>query len=367
MDSLTFKKSNDLSRQLYQYLSIRDYERIKEIVDKLDLSVVLNLKNNGLVSNILNYYIETDNEYSINVFIDIIDSKKIKLMKRDYLNLIKYYFVKDHDKAESIFDTYILSRDIENTECLLQPKDIDFILESNMVSLLKKTHGLFVSTTNNTYTKILHDPLLEIINCNYVVIEMVLKEIEKLIGITNINSLQTKLSSKKYNSLIDGGNVLHSRQGIITSESYSDLVSVYNLSKTKLGKSLLILHKRHLKNNPELKKMLDLNNIDYYLTPYHKNDDLFIIWYFLKLETKPYIITNDKFRDHIFTFETSKHIKHLVTQFKDIIRQQSVGYCTLTSRLNDVCKYSRCIQYISDISTLYIPHVNNYFIKITNV
>ena len=92
------------------------------------------------------------------------------------------------------------------------------------------------------------------------------------------------------------------------------------------------------------------------------NDDLFILNFFLTMKTKPYIITNDKFRDHIFKFEKSKQPTYGMNQFKDVIMQQTVTFNN--NIINMKPKISFCIQKYKD--NIIVPHMNGGFIYIDN-
>jgi hypothetical protein len=150
-------------------------------------------------------------------------------------------------------------------------------------------------------------------------IELILIEVQKESGL--VINVKHKISA-----IIDGGSVVHSRGGNITVNSLNDLITISKVAQTTLGDPLVVIHKRHLKTIPNLEKEMQKNGISYYLTPHLMNDDLFILNFFLLLETKPYIITNDMYRDHIFKFEKSKGIKFGLSQFKDVVEQQTISF-----------------------------------------
>lgn len=108
------------------------------------------------------------------------------------------------------------------------------------------------------------------------------------------------------------------------------------------------------------------NEIIYYLTPYAINDDLFILWFFLKTKSTAFLISNDKFRDHIFKFETSqKKLKSdfNLNQFYHIIQQQKLEYNIDNYKINSKPIVSKCIQVIDN--NIFVPHNLGNFIKIS--
>jgi hypothetical protein len=132
-----------------------------------------------------------------------------------------------------------------------------------------------------------------------------------------------------------------------------------------LGKSLLIIHRKHTKTFPNLINQLKSIGVTYFLTPYKVNDDIFILWFFLNIETKPYIITNDKYRDHIFHFETvnkKENTNLSMSQFKHVLSQQSLEYDITNNTISQPIRVSRCIHKIEN--KIYIPHMSGQFIEI---
>lgn len=96
----------------------------------------------------------------------------------------------------------------------------------------------------------------------------------------------------------------------------------------------------------------------YYLTPYNYDDDLFILWFFLHTNCQSFIISNDKYRDHIFNLNNLKNDKF--QEFKYIIKQQTISY-DINMKCENFPTFSRCIQ-VSD--KIYIPHISGKFIEL---
>ena len=182
-----------------------------------------------------------------------------------------------------------------------------------------------------------------------------------------LTSFYTKLNDIKV--IIDAGNILHNRQGVIIQQSFIDLENIIINVITNIGTPLIIIHSKHLKIYPELINIFIRTGVNYFRTPYNINDDFFILWFFLKYNCKAYIISNDKYRDHIFKFNTlSKNQSNIpnndlnIFQFKNIIKQQTLQYNTNINEIQKPLNWSFCIQMIND--HIYIPHISGNFIQI---
>jgi hypothetical protein len=267
-----------------------------------------------------------------------------QLMKRDYLHIIKYYYNDNIILACDIFQHKIL-----NSEFLM--KDIDYIVDNNMNRLLTFLDGLFIKTSYNA-TKVIGNDSMKLYTISDAKIDNILSHISVSVNMTQ--------NSVHFDAIIDGGSVVHNRNGMITKHSISDLINIITKVRKEIGEPLLVIHKRHMKTIPNLVSMLEENQVNYYMTPPNINDDMFILYFFLKLRTKPFIITNDKYRDHIFSFEKSKEKIIGMSQFKDVIEQQTLDFNCTTHYIKTKPKFSNCIQVIEN--NIYIPHKDGDFV-----
>ena len=356
------------------YLTHNDSDLVNKLISKFSLENLIKTKNNGLVSNLLLYFISINDSPKIEEIIRLCGIYGFIMMKRDYLNLTKYFYHTNIDMSIKYFNN-IFSMVSSNTDSAILSKDVDFIIENKMLNILLLIQGIFIESSINSYPLVDgNDRALKLKTIDSAVLDNIKKYVEKVLGIDIMKLLikfnDNKFNDNKFDAIIDGGNVLHARTGTINSNSLSDLENLIGQVKLKVGNPLLVIHKRHLKTFPGLIKRLDSSKTTYYLTPYNMNDDIFIIWFFLNYGSVPYIISNDQYRDHIFKFETSK--KSLITehgsegnfsQFNHVIHQQTLGYDLAHQTINSKPTYSRCIQ--QQNNRIYVPHLSGKFIELT--
>jgi len=342
-------------------------EIIIQAISFFGLDNLINIKHNGIVTQILEYFINHSNEHQIEYIISLVNKiSDFNLMKRDYLNLIIYYYKNNTKKSIDIFVNNILSKSSSNTDYVIQSKDINFMIENKLFLLLTYIKDLFIEVSGDfncvSQDLITYDNKINV-SINSSVIDIINKNLspENKFYVENF----WKINSCEYKSIIDGGNVLHSSKGKLNDDSITILINISKKIQEMLGKSLLIIHRKHVKTFPNLINQLKSIGITYFLTPYKINDDIFILWFFLNFKTKPFIITNDKYRDHIFHFETvnkKENTNLSMSQFKHILSQQSLDYNILTNTISQPIRVSRCIHMIEN--KIYIPHVSGQFIEI---
>lgn len=192
------------------------------------------------------------------------------------------------------------------------------------------------------------------------------------------------INSSKYNIIIDGANILYALDRKITPNGYRRINQMINHLKNKGLKILLILHKRHFKLNKykKLWPLYDYQNIKNlintwintdnqcitYQTPYNMNDDLFLILASIYNESKQ-IITNDKFRDHIFKFSNKIGKLNLISQWKQdygINYKFAINFDTESDHVStyNCSEYSSIVQ--KSIYGYYIPTSTKFWLFIPN-
>jgi hypothetical protein len=333
-----------LCNLLYNYLNKELFFRENEI-DKLIEKLLIYKKNKSIISLLLRYYIYTNNNDEINNLIN-----NHVLMKRDYLNLIKYYYNDNIKKSEEYLIYICKIYPLEN-------KDINFIFTHKLFKLVYLLDSVFVQVedNDNDFEFIEDTSNLKLYYVSDEFNNIILSNIENLFShnikiLLNKYWIQYNNKLKDINVIIDGGNILHSNKGNINLENLENIITHTILH---IGRPILIIHVKHIKNINTLLPIIIKLNILYFLCPFKYNDDIFILWFFTKMNTKPYIISNDKFIDHNKLF---------INNFNHILNQQTINY-NFNNLLvfNKIPKYSNCIQVLDNI---YVPHISNKFIKL---
>lgn len=317
MEYIKSQEINIISRKFHYYLTNYQHELIeKNIINKYDLTLLINTKNKGIISLILQYGINTCN----NEIISIIEP--YLTMKRDFLNLIVYYN-KDIDHCIKLFKNI-------NLDLFLQ-KDLEFLIDNELYFLIKMLDGLFLKLDiegSNMYNSKLKKYKLQNIDKynSFFTKKISHKSVQEFNDIIN----------NKYDYIIDAGNILFSRTGLICTHSVNDLKTVIDTYPN----SLIIIHKRHLENKYIFNIIKDQL---YYATPQYINDDLYIIIAYLNHQVN--IITNDTFKDHSIDDNYLRyHINDVLIKY---INEKGIF------NFEPICKYTKCIQVIDNC--LYIP------------
>lgn len=337
-----FKIINNHCFKLYTLLGLNQYTEFNSYI--LENNIDITIDNPGLTSLVINYYIGVNQH---DILISYVSDRKLN--KRDLLNLIKYLYPTNRDLADQYFKRLLDNNDMED-------RDLDWFISNNLTVYIKQMDGVFLKShvlepnlDNKNVLKLYH------INSN--ISQCILDRIKLSIESKEWNKYIQYISSISYNCIIDGNNILFSKSGKITPGSFNCLKTIYNTVNELIGKPLVIIHKRHLGNIPEY--LLDFfNRINIYPTPYKHNDDWFILIALLYSLESQFIISNDKFRDHIFKYDIDLPNKH---QLKNILFDQTISYSYIGKGIliNNFKSWSNCIQ-VTD-KKIYIPTQNNGF------
>ncbi len=366
--NLDTKGASKLAFELHK--NSKDLGFTEKVIEQFGLDLLVGTKNSGLISNILNWLITVGNTQMINQLVSKVnDTSNFKLMKRDFMSLICYFYHLDYSKAQMYFEKDILSKKSDTNASIIQTKEIDFILAHGLNKLLKYLPGLFINTGHNYTNPIVQaDGNFRKFTIKPELQSYLLSQIEKSLG--NYTKTIRKFNEqiiKPYRAIIDAGNVLHGRKGKITSESINDLEIIIDKTRKTIGEPLVVIHKKHIKSYIKLQEVLVKTDVTYFLTPYNFNDDVFIMWFFVKSGCLTWIISNDKYRDHIYNFQNTlknynKQDESSLCEFSNVINEQTLTYNLELNQIQPIQPYSNCIQTIGKFA--YIPHTFGGFIKV---
>ena len=320
---------NQLGFKLHSLYAINNVVNNIEINDIINTIDLLTIKDNGILSNIIKYFIKT-NDIRIHIIIDNIHL--YQLMKRDYLSLAIYMYNMDRKKSIFIFSQY------KNKE-LIESKDVDMLINNNCILLLELLDGYYIRSNLLSFVYI--DNLTN--DINPIILNNMYQYISDNISKKELILFKNFLNNKEYKYIIDACNILFYK-GKINNKNINTLFKIAQMSNV-----IVILHQRHIKKYPNIKKYFDDNNILYYLTPYNYDDDLFTILAFINSKNA-FIISNDKYRNHIFE---SKYL-----QFKFILMNRTLSFDY--NHIQSETSSSMCIQVRNN--NIYIPCIDNHFI-----
>ena len=273
----------------------------------------------------------------------ILNDKEIVLMKRDFMNYIKEIYDTDREKAVTIFNNM-------NSKFELTDRDIDFLIENSFNELLILLDKCYLKTSlKSNYTE---TEIFRLYNFNKIGINKIYTKLSLKIYKNCHYNLKRKISKKKFNYILDGGNILLSNKGRYNLKSYKFLLKMMS----NIENPLLIIHNKYFKNNKleSINKIINTlkekysNNI--FLTPYRNNDDYYILLASLKLNLP--IISNDNFRDHIFDVG-SNTLRNFIDRY--VLKYDNTIVESLKS-------YSKCIQVIDN--NIYVPTNDGSFYKV---
>lgn len=348
--SKSLKKN--INHKLHILLENKDLKTAEEFIN-YDTKKLKGKELKGFISLKLKYYFLTNDILNI----ESIYYQKEQLMKRDILGYCHYFYKIDKNKSITSFLFLISNHKLTND-------NIDFIIENDMIDYLKLLDGYYYRTNYSNNLK--STKYLKSYPLSNILVKKTLKKISDNIDNKNISSFCNKLNEIPDEKLvIDGGNILFYFEGEVSVSGYMLLSNIINHLKEKNFIPVLVIHNRHLKQNNSKQKLNYINKIkkdcEYiFETPYHKNDDYYILYSFLSLSCK--VLSNDNYKDHIYNFRSNlkddemnllgKYIEDLLIKY-DFDKKLSLGSLEIISN---------CIQVFED--KIYIPTADNGFHKI---
>jgi hypothetical protein len=302
-------------------------------------------------------------------------------MKRDFFDLMVYK--QNVDYNIHLFTTHI---DL----ALLEPKDIRFIIENNLLYLFNYLDGKFIYDSGGVRSTFDISALCRYLlpDCAYYIAKIMSASIAQIVekdpkmkaeknasermrlANEKMRPVVERMRALEYDVIIDGGNILHSRNGI---PNPNDLETILGIFRERGFRPIVIIHQSHtnVRNKktesyaPRVNQLLA--GVQHIITPAHVNDDLFILLaYLMRIDTihrsgyqpRPngqtcHIITRDTYTDHMALFKKTE--RNMSSDFGGHLAHNLVSFTNLNGniRVPALKGYSDCIQVIG--STVYVP------------
>lgn len=340
------------------------FEEMRKLVDE-NLEMVRTTTERGVITMTLRLAIQQRDEKLISMLVDRLS------MKRDYIELMIY-------KGDPAYNVQLFEAHIDTA--LLEPKDIKLFIDHGMTYLFRYLDGKFLhldpdldlegiqSCSEADKSSILRRYALP--DCDHYIQEItqVIESSPKnktkshLAVIDQIRTFATS-SSSSYDVIIDGGNVLHARNGQPNPE---DLNRMITMLQSRGHSPIVIIHASHTDVSRSrsdhvvaVRNIFETRKVPFIASPYGLNDDLFILLaYLMRVPTCGCsIVTRDTYTDHIDMFKNpqknvsddfGKHLAHDLVSFtvSDAYRQMHVPDATPK-------RYTSCIQVVD--TRVYIP------------
>ena len=366
------REINRLCNDIRSLINRQEFQQLANIINQSSYEYLINLDNFGMNHLMIEYYLAIKDYTSFNIlFQSLVDSGKIK--KRNILLYVNHLM-----SSSKIEEAFVIFRELLVGKFPISSSDLEFIcsyqvghslLEFYQKSLVKIHQPSLssYSVVNNCCS-----------NCNKVLRKIDFDETEKkqiadllqkLIKPKVFKKYSNKLLTKSYQIVIDGANVLHYGQGKIDGKSYHKLIQLIDyLTENVTNEVLLVLHKRHFRNEMVIKYGDLISEIkskcEILATPPGHNDDWYII--LASLLKNADIVTNDKFRDHEFKLKSSDQSKLVLQKslianlVDDKTRNYSFSRNGKFENLQDKKNYSNRIQIIDGI--WHVPCTDGTFI-----
>jgi hypothetical protein len=292
-------------------------------------------------------------------------------MKRDFFELMVY-------KGDPVYSAHLFKTHID--VAVLEPKDVRFMIENGLTFLLRHLDGKFLHDAGGSKSEFDKSSTLRrysLPNCSHY-IEKIMKVVEKNVmkavaedenkkkkshlPLDVVKKLQKTFTA--YDIIIDGGSVLHSRNG---EPIPNDLHKMIELLKTRGHSPLVVIHASHtnVKLNPtyapDVNKILQQAGITFITTPsgLKLNDDLFILLAYLIRADHALacsIVTRDTYTDHMDTFKNPQ--KNVSDNFGKYLANDLISFTNdVFARMHvpptQTKPFSSCIQIVEPYA--YIP------------
>lgn len=357
------KYEKNVNYNLYQLIEENRLSEAEKIIFEIfNNKIKFNEKEyRGFVSLVLKYYIIVENDIKID---NIFQSNKDSLMKRDILTYCNYYYYSNYNKALMSF-IYL------NQNYLIDASNLSYLIENKMYKFLSFLDGKYIKLSKNYNLQELRDTsIVKKYNFDKDITDNILYKL----NIHQKNFLDFLDMVRRFNEkkiIIDGGNILFAYSGKINKKGYELLLNLIKYFWNINIIPLLIIHNRHLKikKNKQIVKIINeiqkCNKNFIFETPFNENDDLYILYSSLFLQSN--ILSNDNYKDHIYNFKNNKN--KLEDNLYQVYIESLVCNYTLTDKFCNIRKLelidkSLCIQV--NQNNILIPTVKDNFLIFNN-
>ena len=369
--TMTPRELGRLQRTMNELLQSGLKGEFRLLLDK-NTELIRTTREKGIVTMVLRFAIlERDDELIVSLFDRL-------SMKRDYFALMVYN--PDREYCVHLFTRYI-------DAALLDSKDIRFMIENRLEFLFRYLDGKFLHDSETFDVPPCDLSCLSrysLQGCDYY-IQKIVSRMEK----NPKNKFQKHVPVLKklkqmapYDAIIDGGNVLHSRNGVPCPDDLNTMLQIVRLNGCN---PLVVIHKSHTDErfNPSYAPRINqmLRDVPHVVTPAGMNDDMFILLaYLMRIQgeqpqqqpqqpqpqqqpqqpqpqprSRVCIITRDTYTDHMDTFKKTE--KNASDDFGKYLANDLISFVN-THGILHLCSsitqpFSHCIQIVEPYA--YIP------------
>jgi len=351
---LTKKQLGLFQREMNEALSNKRTDKMRGMVYG-NSALISTTREKGIITMTLRFAIQERDDTLIASLLGRLS------MKRDFFELMVY-------KGDPVYSAQLFEMHID--VAVLEPKDVRFMIENGLTHLLRHLDGKFLHDaaggTKSEFDKSSTLRRYSLQNCAHYI-----EKITKVIETNPKNKKQSHVAIVKqlnaiaatYDIIIDGGSVLHSRNG---QPNPNDLRKMIDLLKTRGHSPLVVIHTSHTdtKRNPayapDVNKILEQGGgVSAIITPPCLNDDLFILLAYLIRTDHALacsIVTRDTYTDHMDTFKNPQ--KNVSDDFgkylaNDLISFTNDAFGHMHVPPTQTKPYSNCIQIVEPYA--YIP------------
>ena len=269
--TMTPRELGRLQRTMNELLQSGLKGEFRLLLDK-NTELIRTTREKGIVTMVLRFAIlERDDELIVSLFDRL-------SMKRDYFALMVYN--PDREYCVHLFTRYI-------DAALLDSKDIRFMIENRLEFLFRYLDGKFLHDSETFDVPPCDLSCLSrysLQGCDYYIQKIVsrMEKNPKNKFQKHVPVLKKLKQTAPYDAVIDGANVLLSRNGVPCPDDLNTMLQIVRLNGCN---PLVVIHKSHTDErfNPSYAPRINqmLRDVPHVVTPAGMNDDMFILLAYL--------------------------------------------------------------------------------------